>query len=106
VRLGELAGERDGGRDQRAAVDWALDPEPAVECGKPVREPKQTAPVGPGASHAVVAHLDCEDAVLDACRDRGAACTGVFRDVGERLGDDEVGGCRKPDRPRSAPLGN
>ena len=55
--------------------------------GEPVRKPEQTAPVGPGASHAVVAYLDPEGAVLDAGRDRGASGAGVFRDIGERLGD-------------------
>ena len=54
--------------------------------------PTKTAPVGPGASDAVVAHLDLEGAVLDARRDRGASGASVFRDVGERLGDDEVRG--------------
>ena len=51
----------------------ALDPEPAVEDGEPVRQAEETAAVGPGASDAVVAHLDAEGAVLDARRDRGAS---------------------------------
>ena len=55
-------------------------------------EPHETAAVGPGASDAVVAHLDSQRAVLDARRDRGAVGARVLRDVGQRLGDDEVGG--------------
>ena len=49
----------------------ALDPELAVEGGEPVRQPEETAAVGPGASDAVVAHLDTEGAVLDARRHNG-----------------------------------
>ena len=36
--------------------------------GEPVREPEETAPVGPGAAHAVVAHVDAQRAVLDCGR--------------------------------------
>jgi hypothetical protein len=43
--------------DERAAAGRALDPEPAVEYGEPIREPHQAAPIGTGASDAVVAHL-------------------------------------------------
>src|SRR4051794_5145348 len=83
------AGEGDVRRDERAAVGRALDPEPAVEDGKPVAEPQQAAPAGPGASDAVVAHPDLEGAVRDAHGHGGARCPRVFGDVGERLGDDE-----------------
>ena len=70
--IAELAGEGDVRGDERAAVGRALHPKPAAEDGKPVRQPNETAPVRPGASDAVVAHLDTEGAVLDARRDRGA----------------------------------
>jgi hypothetical protein len=36
--------------------------------------------------------VDRERAVLDAHHDLGAAGAGVLGDVGQRLGDDEVGG--------------
>jgi hypothetical protein len=67
-----IAGAGRGGDvcgDERAAVGRALDTELAVEGGKSVRQPDKPAPVGPGASSAVVAHLDPEGAVL--CRARG-----------------------------------
>jgi hypothetical protein len=44
--------------EKRAAVGWALDPEPAVEHSEPVGEPQHAAPLTPGPSHAVVAHVD------------------------------------------------
>ena len=84
--------ERDVGGDQGAAAGWALDPELALEGGEPVGEPDEAAAVGPGAADAVVAHPELEDAVLDAREDGGMPCTGVLDDVGQRLGDDEVGG--------------
>ena len=64
--------------------------EPAAENGEPVGEPQQTAPVRPGAPHAVVAHMDSQGAVLGAHRDRRMAGTGVLGDVRQRLGDDEI----------------
>src|SRR4051794_40359105 len=67
-----LTGERDGGRDQRAAVGRALDAEPAVERGEPVAEPPQTAAIRAGAPDAVVAHVDVQRAVLGVRRDSGA----------------------------------
>jgi integrase len=90
--LRELLGDGEVCGDERAAVGWALDPQLAVEDGKPVRQPEQTGPVGPGASDTVVAHLDPQAAVLDARRDGGASGASVLGDVGERLGDDEVRG--------------
>jgi hypothetical protein len=48
------------------------------------------APVEPGASDAVVLHLDRERAVLDPRHHLGASGASVFGDVGERLGDDET----------------
>jgi hypothetical protein len=87
-----LAGKRDGRSDQRAALGWAVNPELAVEDGKPVRQPEETAAVGPGASDAVVAHLDPEGAVLNARHHRGTLRTRVLCDVGQRLGDDEIRG--------------
>src|ERR1700760_5162243 len=90
---GELAGEGDGGRDEGAAVGRALYAELAVEGGEPVCQPEEPAAVGPGASDAVVAHVDRERAVLDPRRHLGASGVGVFGDVGGRFGDDEVRGC-------------
>ena len=54
--------------------------------------PVRPLPSAPGASDAVVAHLDDERAVFDPRHDRGAFGVGVLGDVGQRLGDDEVGG--------------
>src|SRR4051794_26379996 len=89
----ELAGEWDGGRDEGAAGERALDPEFAVEGGEPVRQPDEAAAgVGQGASDAVVAYLDSNGGVLDPRRHLGASGASVFGDVGERLGDDEVRG--------------
>jgi hypothetical protein len=45
------------GRDQRATVGWAVDPEASVEYAEPVGEPEQAVSVGAGASDAIVAHL-------------------------------------------------
>jgi hypothetical protein len=84
------AGEGDSGRDEGAAVGRAVDAEFAVEGGEPVRQPDETAPVRPGASHAIVLHLDPERAVLDPRRYLGVSGVSVFGDVGERFGDDEV----------------
>src|ERR1700758_4343349 len=80
------------GRDQRATVIGALDPETAFERSEPVSEPDQAAPVGPGAPDAVVAHLHLQAAVLKAGLDCGAVCLGVFGHVGERFGHHEVRG--------------
>ena len=93
-----LGGEGDDRGHERAAAGRALDPELPVEHGKPVRQPEKTAPAAPGASDAVVAHLDVEGAVLDA--DRGASGASVFGDVGERLGDDRN---RRSPRPPRGP---
>ncbi len=70
----------------------ALDPEAPVERGEPVPEALEAAAVRAGAADAVVAHLDPQRPVLDPRGDRGARGAGVLGDVGERLGDDEVGG--------------
>jgi hypothetical protein len=58
-----LVGDGDRGRDESPAVARALDPKPAVEGGDPVPEPDETVPVRPGASDAIVTHLDGERAV-------------------------------------------
>jgi hypothetical protein len=54
--------------------------------------PRSPLPVGSGASDAVVAQVDHEPAVVDLHRHLGASGASVFDDVGQRLGDDEVGG--------------
>ena len=64
----------------------------AVEGGEPVRQPHEAAAAGSGAADAVVADLGPR-----ACRSRSAPHLGVsgarvLGDVGQRLGDDEVGG--------------
>src|SRR3954447_18095191 len=76
--------------DKRAAVGGALDPELAVQDGKAVCQPEQSAAVGPRAADAVVAHPDTQGAVVDARRHRGVLGVRVLDDVGEGLGDDEV----------------
>jgi hypothetical protein len=76
--LRELVGHGDVRGHQRAAVGWALDPEPAVEDVKPVRQPDETAAVVPRASHAVVAHPDAKHAVLDSRQHRGTVGTCVL----------------------------
>ena len=71
-----------------------LDRELAVERGDPVFEAAQPgARVRVGAADAVVADLDLDDSVARA-RPATAGRVGlrVAGDVGERLGDDEVGG--------------
>jgi hypothetical protein len=87
-----LAGEGDGGRNEGAALGRAVDPEFAAEGGKSVREPDEAAAVGPGASDAVVACPDLNGAVLNPRRHPGVSGASVFGDVGQRLGDNEVGG--------------
>jgi hypothetical protein len=47
--------EGDVGDDERAAVGRGLDPQLAIEGGKPVRQAKNAAPVRPRAVDAVVA---------------------------------------------------
>jgi hypothetical protein len=52
--------------------------------------------LGPRPAGAVIAHSDPEDAVVDVRLDRGVPRAGVLRagvlrDVGQRLGHDEVG---------------
>ena len=72
-----------------------------VERRDPVGEPAQAgAGVGVGAADAVVADLDLDHAVRRApTRTRRAVGLGVAGDVGQRLGDDEVG---RPTRPAPA----
>ena len=86
VRDGELCG------DEGAALRRALDAEPPVQGGNPVAQTQKTAPVGPGAADAVVAHGDREHGVLDVRADAGAPGLSMFCDVGQRLGYDEVSG--------------
>ena len=76
-----------------------VDLEPAVERRDAVGEPAQArAGVGVGAADAVVADLDLDPAVAAVDADLGARRVGVAGDVGQRLGDDEVG---RPTRPRA-----
>jgi hypothetical protein len=68
-----LPAERDLRAQARARAGRALELERSVEGADPVAQTAQPAPVaGPGAAHAVVAHLDRQAAVLgsdpDACR--------------------------------------
>src|SRR3954451_1857398 len=65
--------EGDGGCEEGAAVGRAVDAKPSVEGGEPDRKPDKAAPVRPGASDAVVAHLDHERAVLDPRRHLGVS---------------------------------
>ena len=71
-----------------------VDLEPAVERRDPVGEAAQAgAARRVGAADAVVADLDRRPAPFVALDpDLGARGLGVAGDVGERLGDDEVGG--------------
>jgi hypothetical protein len=62
-----------------------------VEEGKPVTNPQETASIRLRAADAVVAYLDVQRAALDARGDLGPLRMGVLCDVGECLGDDEVG---------------
>ena len=55
-------------------------------------EPHESAAVGPGAADAVVANLNPQPALLDTRAHLDALRARVFRDVGERLRDDKVGG--------------
>ena len=74
-----------------------VDDQPAVERRDPVFEAAQPGPViGVGAADAVVADLDLDRAVAPRDADRGAVGVGVAGDVGQRLGDHEVG--RRLDR--------
>ena len=52
----------------------------------------QATAFGPRSALAVVAHLEAQRAVVHATRDRRMLRAGVFRDVGQRLRHDEVGG--------------
>ena len=73
----------------------AGDLEPAVERGDAVREPAQAGAAGGiGAADAVVARRSTTTVAVDArARATARACASrVPGDVGERLGDDEVGG--------------
>src|SRR4051812_47507043 len=74
-RLARSAGARRGEREvrgeERAAAGRALDPQLAVEDGKPIRQPDEPGPVVLGAAGAVVADPHLEGAVLHARRDRG-----------------------------------
>src|SRR3954454_2758498 len=100
----DLAPKRNAGGDERAAAGRALDPELAVEHGEPVAEPDEAVALGLRAADAVVAHPDLEEAVLDARIDGRVARPGVLGDVGQRLGDDEVG--RRLDRGSHPVLGH
>ena len=57
-----------------------------------VGESHQPGPALPGAADHVVAHFDAGLAVLDPCDDLGVPGRGVPGHVGQRLGDDELGG--------------
>src|SRR4030088_1640055 len=94
--LERSAADGDGGREKGAARGRAVDPQLAAEGGESVRQADEAAAVGPGASDAIVAYPDLNGAVLDPRRHRGVSGVSVFGDVGQRLGDDEVG--RRLDR--------
>ena len=89
----ELPGQGDGGGDHGAAVGRASDPEPPSRAATRSASPSQTAPVGPRAPYAVVAHPDA--AAFDP---RSPAVTAarsareLLRDVGQGFGDNEVRG--------------
>ena len=87
-----MAGQRDLGRDERAAHHRAVDQEPSVEGLEPVAQADQTPSVRPGAAGTVVSYGDAQGPVLDAHADLRALRTGVLDDVRQRLGHDEVGG--------------
>ena len=80
-----------GGGYEGAAAGLALDCEPSAERGHPVGDPDEPVPARIGASDAVVANLDAERPIVHACADLGLPGVRVLDDVGERLGDDEVG---------------
>ena len=85
------------------AAAGLVDGQLAVERRHPVGEAAQPGAGGRvGAADAVVAHLDLDRAVAAGDADRRRLGLGVAGDVGQRLGDDEVGG--RLDR-RRQPLG-
>ena len=70
-----------------------MDGEAPVEGADAVGETAQAAAgLEVGAAAAVVADFDDEAAVLGLDGDVGGVCVGVFGDVGQGFGDDEVGG--------------
>ncbi len=69
-----------------------LDAEVAVQRGHPVRQSPQARAVRVGATASVVEDLDGEQAVALGDADADALGLRVLGDVGERLGDEEVGG--------------
>jgi hypothetical protein len=82
--------ERERRTDAGAATRRAVDPQLPAERGDPIRQATQTASFRPGTSDSIVAYVQVQAAVLDACGDGRASSLGVFGQVGQRFGDHEV----------------
>jgi hypothetical protein len=59
-------------------------------CVNPVGDAHQAVALRSRPADSVTAHFEDEDAIVDRCPHRRPRRTGVFDDVGERLGDDEA----------------
>src|SRR5829696_6147970 len=82
----------DLGAQPGSAAGWALEREPAVERLDTVGEPAQAGPLVVGAADAVVGDGDPEVAGVGDGAHNDTVGAGVLVHVGERLGDDVVGG--------------
>ena len=89
LRSGLLT-ERERRTDAGAATRRAVDPHLAAERGDPIRQAPQTASFRPGTSDSIVAYVQVQAAVLDACGDGRALGLGVLGQVRQRFGDHEV----------------
>ncbi len=78
--------------DNRAAARRILHPQSAVERGDPVREAAQAGACRIRAASPVVLDLDDQLPVVAFDSHLGPFGAGVTADIGESLGDDEVGG--------------
>ena len=83
---------RDGCGQSGRTADRRGDGERAVHPGQPVGQPGETVTLGHGRSaHTVVGHVDHRDRSDVAKFDPGVPGTAVLLQVGQRLGDHEVG---------------
>ena len=83
--------ERQHRGDNRASAPHGLDLKPPAERRRPVRQPDEAVPRGVRPPDAVIANLHDERAFLDPRLYVGSCGLRVLHDVGECLGDDEVG---------------
>src|SRR5690606_39813207 len=103
LRRSDGGWQRELGVDRRAVPWRAADVEPPVDAGEAVAQPGQAVTLtGVGAAAAVVDDLDMEAVGDLGDGDRALVCAAVLGGVGERFGDDEIGGVLR--RGRHAPV--